>query len=151
MSIELVVLLYVVSIALLLAEVFVPGGILGVLGAIGLGTSIYFGFTQHGTLIGLLQIIVAVIVLPIALYLGLKRLALKKELKTEEGFIAEKDELVKLLYQEGITLTRLHPTGIVRIEGRKVDVVTEGGIIERDIKIKVIKVEGNRVVVRAIE
>ncbi len=53
--------------------------------------------------------------------------------------------------QRGRTLSQLRPAGRAMINGKRVDVVTEGSLIEADVEIIVITVEGNRVVVRAVE
>ena len=51
---------------------------------------------------------------------------------------------------EGITLTPLRPAGTAELEGRRVSVVAETGFIESDTRVRVLRVEGNRVVVRAL-
>ena len=48
-------------------------------------------------------------------------------------------------------VTPLHPTGIALIQNRRVDVVTRGEMLEQGQKIKVVKVEGNRIVVENAE
>jgi membrane-bound serine protease (ClpP class) len=59
---------------------------------------------------------------------------------------AEKPEL---LDKTGTALTTLRPSGTALIDGRRVDVVTEGSMIERGTPIRVVAIEGLRVVVRA--
>jgi membrane-bound serine protease (ClpP class) len=44
----------------------------------------------------------------------------------------------------------LRPSGTANINGQRVDVVTEGGLIERGTAVKVVAVEGSRIVVRAV-
>ncbi len=56
-----------------------------------------------------------------------------------------------LLGKEGRTLGMLRPSGIAEIDGRRYDVVAEGVPINPDRPIRVVLVEGNRVVVREIE
>jgi membrane-bound ClpP family serine protease len=60
---------------------------------------------------------------------------------------AEKPEL---LHQTGTAATVLRPSGTAIINGRRVDVVTEGDLVERGAPIRVVAVEGMRVVVRAV-
>lgn len=50
----------------------------------------------------------------------------------------------------GTAITDLHPTGVANIDGRRVDVVTEGGYIATGTEIEVIADEGYRRVVRAV-
>ncbi|HEV3029325.1 MAG TPA: NfeD family protein [Planctomycetota bacterium] len=55
-----------------------------------------------------------------------------------------------LLGKEGQAQTILRPAGIALIEGKKVDVVTAGENVEKGSRVKVTKVEGNRIVVRSV-
>jgi membrane-bound serine protease (ClpP class) len=55
-----------------------------------------------------------------------------------------------LLHQTGQTLTTLRPSGTAIIDGKRVDVVSEGAFIEPGHPIKVVAIEGLRVVVRAV-
>ena len=50
--------------------------------------------------------------------------------------------------QTGSTYTDLRPSGKAVIGEDRVDVVTEGAFIEKDRPVKVVAVEGKRVVVR---
>jgi membrane-bound serine protease (ClpP class) len=50
----------------------------------------------------------------------------------------------------GVALTQLRPSGTAKINGQRVDVVTEGALIERGTAVKVVVVEGARIVVREI-
>ncbi len=52
---------------------------------------------------------------------------------------------------EGIATTKLRPAGQARFGDAIVDVVAEGDFIEQNKKVKIIKIQGNRVVVRRIE
>ena len=56
---------------------------------------------------------------------------------------------VALLHQAGSAFTVLRPSGTALIGGLRVDVVTEGGLIEKGTPLKVVAIEGMRVVVRA--
>ncbi|MFH1231521.1 MAG: NfeD family protein [Planctomycetota bacterium] len=150
MSIEIIILIYVAAFAVLILEVFVPsGGVLAVLGGLGLILSIYYGF-QQSTLLGIGQIIVSIITIPLMFYFGLKQLTLKKSLPVEEGFHSEKSGLDFLLNKEGVAFTNLRPSGTVLIDGKRFDVVTEGEMIDKNTPIKVAKIEGSRIVVKTI-
>ena len=149
MGLEYVVIIYAAGLILLITEVFVPGGLLGIAGAIGLSISIYYGFIDYGLWFGSIQFILTLIILPFGFFFALKRLKLSKELKNDDGFVSSKEGLDELIGKEGISYTYLRPAGTVVIDGKKIDVVTEGGMIEKDKPVKIIKVEGSRIVVRA--
>ncbi|MCE2449110.1 MAG: NfeD family protein [Candidatus Latescibacteria bacterium] len=55
-----------------------------------------------------------------------------------------------MLGQTGEVLTTLRPAGRAQFGERVVDVVSEGGYIERGEQIEVLKVAGNRVVVQLV-
>ena len=61
------------------------------------------------------------------------------------------EPLEKYMGAEGVSITHLRPAGIAKIGSRRMDVVSEGTYIDKDKKLKVIAVEGNRVVVREME
>lgn len=52
--------------------------------------------------------------------------------------------------KEGVSLTILRPTGIADFNGIKLDVITEGEFIQKDKKVKIIQVQGNRIVVKEV-
>jgi membrane-bound serine protease (ClpP class) len=56
----------------------------------------------------------------------------------------------ELLNKTGQALTLLRPSGMAMIDGKRVDVVTEGPPVEQGTPIKVVAIEGLRVVVRAV-
>lgn len=55
-----------------------------------------------------------------------------------------------LLHRTGVAITQLQPSGAAFINGKRVDVISEGALIDRGASIKVVAVEGLRVVVREV-
>jgi membrane-bound serine protease (ClpP class) len=74
------------------------------------------------------------------------RLALSKT-QVEEGGYQTTADLGSLVGKTGVAFTTLRPGGTALIDGQKVDVVASGGFIEKDARIKVLSVEGIKVVV----
>jgi len=68
-----------------------------------------------------------------------------------KGWRANEAGLDALLGQEGTTLTKLRPAGMVEIGGRRVDVVADSEFLDAGIRVRVCEVEGNRVMVEAAE
>lgn len=141
-----VILLYVAGLGLAVAECFLPGMVLGLLAAAALGTSVVFGFIYHWG-VGAAQVGITLLVLPTAFFAGMRRLSLKASLGGSSSFARDYSAFVG---KEGEAQTELRPAGIVAIDGVKLDVVTSGELVERSRRVRVVKVEGNRVVVRAI-
>jgi membrane-bound serine protease (ClpP class) len=55
-----------------------------------------------------------------------------------------------LLGKEGRTLTPLRPSGKAQFTGEPEDVVSHGEFIPEDVRVRVVRVEGNRVVVEPV-
>ncbi|MDI6788911.1 MAG: NfeD family protein, partial [Planctomycetota bacterium] len=146
MNIELVALIYFGSVAILVLEVFLPsGGVLAVLGCMGLIASIYYGFAIN-TFLGVGLLIASTIAIPLMFYYGLKKMALGKKLSVDDGFRSDSPVSAttsSLVNKEGIALTNLRPSGAILIDGKRIDVVTEGEMIDKNTPVRVVKIEGS--------
>ena len=60
-------------------------------------------------------------------------------------------ELQSLIGEVGRTVTPLLPSGIIEVEGRRIDTIAEGMGIEPGTLVRVVDVRGNRVIVRKLE
>lgn len=155
-GIEALVLL-ILGILLIVAEFFVTSGILGLLGvgAI-LGSLFMSGYDLgHMTLsisIALLVAILAAVILykSIGMERGVfKRIILRDRTSTELGYVSNvtRSELVGEI---GITVTPLRPSGTATFNNDRLDVISEGSFIEADVPVKIVHVEGVRIVVREV-
>jgi membrane-bound serine protease (ClpP class) len=145
---SLILVIYLVGAGLLIAEMFVPGGITGAIGVALMGTAIVFTFRQYGFFPGAGVTVVTVVGLPIVILKAIERNSLKKQISAGEGYVASQDGLEQLLDTQGEALTKLRPAGMAQLDGRRVDVVAESGMIAKGATVRVVMVEGNRVVVR---
>lgn len=138
-------------------EVFFPSlGMLGTLAAISVIGGGVVAYTQGPTSLFMIYLMVSFIMVPGMLLLALKifpKTPIGKHFTIDgptfdrkEGQATEKG-IETLVGREGFTVTPLHPAGIALIDDRRVDVVSRGEMIEKETKVKVIKVEGNRIVV----
>jgi membrane-bound serine protease (ClpP class) len=80
-----------------------------------------------------------------------KRLRLEMRVDRKSGFEVGGKEFNALTGKSGIALSSLRPAGTALIEGERIDVLTEGEYIEKDTRIRVERVEGNRIFVRKTE
>jgi len=142
------------GILVLVAEVLLPsGGILTIIAAGLLGYSIYLAFTTISVDAGVWLIAADIIILPIVAVVGFKMLArsplaLRSSLGKSEGVFSYDEKLLALEGKEGVAVTNLRPSGTVKIDSRRIDVVTRGDFIEKGEAVIVSKVEGSRVIVR---
>ena len=77
------------------------------------------------------------------------KVVLKDESRAERGFVSAEPRQ-ELLGATGEVLTELRPSGSVRLNGRPVEVVSEGAFVAKGVQVQVVAVEGNRVVVRQV-
>jgi len=159
MSLWILIALVIIGLIAIILEFFVPAaGIIGGSGIVCLIASTILAYIHIGIKVGTAFLVVVLIGTPATILVALKifpntfvgkRLILKSSQKQEEGYVAyTREKYNDLLGEEGITLTKLRPSGVVKINDRKYSVVTSGELIDKDEKIKVIKVEGSRIVVR---
>ena len=157
-----------VSLGLILVAMeifFIPGfGIAGIFGILalmgGLGLSLIgSGATWDSTLSALGQVSLSILVaILVALFLlryfqrlpfG-KRLLLKTSLLSKEGYASSPEEDQRWLGKRGTAATDLHPSGIAHLNGDRVDVVSDGDFINVGQAVEVVRVDGNRIVVRLL-
>nr|WP_230496402.1 nodulation protein NfeD [Pseudoneobacillus rhizosphaerae] len=151
------IILFVIGILLLVAELFLPGGLIGILGfAVIIGS--FFLASENVIHMGI-SILIAIIISIVASIFMIKVLGRKMSIfkkiilndstNTEQGYVSNVNR-VDLLDKQGVTLTQLRPAGKIKIEDEIIDAVSEGAFIQKDQEVKVIKVEGSRIVVRGI-
>jgi membrane-bound serine protease (ClpP class) len=154
-AIELFFILLAVGLLLLGAEIFVPGGILGIIGAVALLGAVILGFTAfpgYGSIIALCIFILTgiAVILWIKIFpqtrIG-KNMTMSRDLSTSK---ASEAGIENLLNKTGITASKLRPGGFAEIDGHRKDVITRGEMIDAGKKIKVIEIESNRIVVTEV-
>jgi len=143
-------LIYLLGIAILFVEAFVPGGFLGVIGTGVVVSSIVLAYWHYpdNPLYGTSLIFISLVIIPSIFILMFRKITLTSSQYLEEGYTAS-EGLEALLDKEGIAITPLRPSGIAEIDGKRIDVTSENVMVEEKTPIKVVKVEGSRVVVKA--
>jgi len=155
-AIQIFAVLLGAGLLLLGAEIFVPGGILGTFGGLLLLGAMIAGFPAfpgygHFVAIGILFLVGIAIALWIK-YFPRSRVGQAMTVsKDESDFSAVEDGLDDLMGAQGEAKSDLRPAGFALINGRRVDVVTQGGMIDKGTAITVVEVEANRVVVKPSE
>jgi len=148
----LLLTLLIAGVALLLAEVFLPGMIAGVLGVVCLLGAAVVGFAEFGPKVGsliLMAELFAGTVLTILWMRYFPKTPLGKKYILDPSTAAHAPtEPKKWLGYEGVALTDLRPAGSARLEGEKVDVITNGEHLESGTRVKVVRVDGPSIFVR---
>lgn len=154
-----VLFLFLLGIVLLVMELFVtPGfGVTGVLGLASIGGSVFLSYSNSNEAwlsLGLSTVwtlVLMAITLQVLNKSGLiQRMALQTSQSRAEGYTAVPgfDEFIG---REGIAISTLRPAGTGEFDGERLDIVSEGDFILPQTKVKIIRVEGRRIVVRALE
>lgn len=154
------VFLYIACAALIVAEVFIPSaGLLSIaaLACLAGGITIFF---LHSPLAGWIGVVIAVFMVPSLLVMAYKLLPrtrfgkhvlLAPPVRDRGEAISDTPELAMLVGRTGRVLTTMRPVGMCDFDGRRVECVAERGYLEREKKVKVIRVEGTQVTVRVID
>lgn len=150
-------LIFILGVGLLIAELFVSGGILGIIGAVLVGTSIIMAGADpmHMTISVLIAVTIATIGVVVTMKFFGKRLHLLNKMvlmdstSTDQGYVSNENR-TELLGQIGVTLTPLRPAGVMRLNDERIDIVSDGGFINANESVKVIEVEGSKIVVTKV-
>ncbi len=170
-------LLFAGGAVLLLVEIFfIPGfGVTGILGiaamAVALVLSLFelhlpfdvsfeLGYFQQALESAVVRLAVALVVVIVGAvtmtrYLPSTRwgrhLVLQSSTGAAVGYVSSPKKDFELLGKTGRALSKLRPAGIAELDGRRVDVVSEGEFIDAGSTIQVLLVDGNRVVVKKVQ
>ena len=147
--------LLLVGTLLIGAEIFIPGAVAGTLGGAALFGAVMVAFGISSTcgfyvLFGVFILVALTTFAWIRLF-PKSGIGQKMTLSVDGKAFKSADFHQSLLGKTGITHSELRPAGYAMIDGKRIDVVSEGSVIDIHVPILVIKVEGSRVVVRKVE
>lgn len=139
-------------------EIFTPGfSIPGVLGIIAMIAGVALGANslQEALVMILILLVILSIMLIVMMTMANKGkldrspIVLSHTSSRDEGYLSTQD-LDYFVGMQGKTVTVLRPSGTVELNGVRLDVVTRGEFIDEGEYVTVDKVEGRRIVVKAI-
>lgn len=149
-----ILLLFAAGVVLLAFEVFVPGAVLGILGALAMLGGCALAFHAYGASGGMIATLVAFALLGAMLYIefvwlpktrvGGKLFLRRSVSATSQPPVAEANSVVG---REGIAVTTLAPSGYVLVEGRRYEAFSQSGLIPRDAPVAVVGIDNFRLIV----
>lgn len=150
-----ILILSVVGIVAILAELVLPGGVLGVAGILCLVMAVITTFVEYGATAGMIALVALVILGFLTLNLWMRFFHLlpftnKLLLHDEVGSDSELEERQNLIGTNGTALTDIHPSGRADLNGDRIDVMSEGAAIEKGANITVVETRGPSIFVREI-
>lgn len=156
-SVILMIIIYFVGLVLIVVDGKIVND--GTLATIGLVTMLVSVGVAAPNLTSALFAIIGVIVGAACSFFFLKvfkrremwtKIALKDQLSKEAGYNSMNMEYEKLVGEEGITLTDLRPVGTIKINGKNYSAQSDGKWIKKDMKVKVVIVDGTKIQVEEI-
>lgn len=153
-------LLIGLGVVLLVAEFFLPtGGVTLVAAVACFALAVGLIFLYGDTLEAVMAVIGLSVGLPVAgavMFAGWKRLSLKSALDADNvdttvGDTPEIAELEGLRGLIGKTLSPMRPAGIVQLDGRRVDAMSQGPMIDPGVWVKCVDVRAGVVIVRKLD
>jgi membrane-bound serine protease (ClpP class) len=153
------IILFVIGAILLAAEVLLPtGGIFVVVSLLFFALGVGIIFAQGTNMEALAALGGLVVGFPVAGLIAVsawRRLSIGAILPSDdvEGYSASRGlaELESLANHTGKTVSPMRPSGTVEFDGRRIDAMTEGVMIEEGVWVRCIAVKGGKVIVRQIE
>lgn len=137
--------------AAIILEFFVPSaGIIGLIGAGFVIAGIVFTYMNLGVLAGTIFLVACAIIGPIIMFLYFKIFPnsyIGKKLILNHQSPNNDTNHGDLINNKGITDTTLRPIGYAIINKKRYNVTTLGEFIDKDSKIKVLKIEGYKIIV----
>ena len=155
-----IIICFVVGIGLLILEAFMPGfGAPGITGVVLEVITLVMTWFEHGPVATLAMLLIVLLVLAIAISTSLRSITSGRLSKSsivhsatesnEEGYRSTQD-LSVFMEKVGVASTVLRPTGIADFEGVRLNVSSEGDYIPAGTQVRIVKVEGAKILVRAI-
>ncbi len=149
-----IVLLFLIGVTLLAAEIFLPGALAGIIGAIALLAGSVLSFREFGLAGGLIASTGALVLLGLMIYLELvvlprtkfgRRLVVQStQDATSQPMPAEAAAVVG---RTGVALTTLAPSGYVSVENRRYEAFCRTGLAAKGATLKVVAVDNFRLIV----
>jgi len=140
---------------LMIVEVFVPGfGLPGIMGIVFIAAGTVLVGMSYGAMTAVAVLLVTIALLALFVSWVMRR-ASRGKLPHSALFLKEREELHNdqadmqvLVGKKGMTISVLRPAGIGDFDGVRLNVVTEGDFIEKDMPIEIVRVDGSRIVVK---
>jgi len=148
---QLAIALLVIGFVLMFFEVLLPGMVLGACAILSMIASVALAYanTDYGNVF-LVIALVLLMVFTVGFVYWFPKSHMGQKLTSTSTVGDLGINLSDLINNTGSAYTDLRPSGNATIGDRRVDVVTEGTMIDKGTPIRVVAVEGSRVVVREV-
>lgn len=149
-----VILLFLLGVLLLAGEVFVPGAVLGIVGALFMTVGCVVSFVRFGAWGGMLATGTAAMLLGAMLYLELvwlpkSRFGKNMVVQSTSGTVSQPAvaDLQAVVGKAAEAITTLAPSGYVRVDGRRYEAFSQSGHVAKGARLSVVGVDNFRLIV----
>lgn len=160
MLLAVVIVLFLLGLLLVAVEIYVPGGIVGTVGALFLVAANLLVYQSYGS--GMLAVSVCVTIAGILLaviagFVVLPRTSLGRVFTLgathtqQAGFVSARADLDDLIGKTGVTQSPLRPSGVALIDGKRTDVIARDAFVPAGTAVQVVAIEAGRVVVKPLD
>jgi len=151
--VSVIVVLFLIGLLMLSLEIFLPGGVLGVMGGLAMIVAVVFAFRDYGTGGGALALVVGLVL--IATSIVIEFVVLPKTRWGQKFYLASAvtgvatapADAKTVTGRECESLTVLAPSGQVLLDGKRYEAFCRDGYAERGARLKVQGLDNFRLIV----
>ena len=147
--ISLILLILLGLVLKILDFLVIPGGVVAILGVLCMVGGVVTSFVQFGTTVGILTLVLTAVITLGSFWLMMRTKTWRKlQLKTQiDSKMNEVDESKLKEGTEGVSVSRLAPTGTGLFGDTEAEVVSMQGFIDQNTPIVIRKIDGSKIIV----
>lgn len=153
-----IIVLFAIGIVLVAVEILVPGGLLGLVGGLCLLAGVVAAFNQFGAFGGAIATGLALFIGAATIYaefVVLPKTRLAKKFTMSETVAGrsqpEVADRAAVIGREVVAVTKLAPSGVVTLDGRRYEAFSQSGLAEVGCRLKVVDADTFRLIVTQIK
>lgn len=153
-----IILLFAIGIVLVAVEILVPGGLLGLIGGLCLLAGVVAAFNQFGASGGAIASALALFIGAVTIYAEfviLPKTRLAKKFTMSETVAGrsqpEVADRAAVIGREVVAVTKLAPSGVVTLDGRRYEAFSQSGLADVGTRLKVVDADTFRLIVTQIK
>ncbi len=148
--------LFLLALLLATAEVLIPGGVLGLFALVALATGAYFAAEPWGLGGSILYFMLGGLAIIVAVYFEFRligktrlrnRFVLGSAVSGRTESVHADDEIIG---SDGVTLTTMAPTGMIRVGDRKYEAFSRSGFLEKGQSVRVTGRDNFRLIIEKV-
>lgn len=150
--ITLILLILLGIVLMVLDFLVIPGGVVAIIGVLCMVGGVVTAFVQFGTTVGFLTLLLTAALTFLFFFLMMRTKTWRKlQLNTQiDSKMNEVDESKLKVGTEGVSVSRLAPTGTAVFGDTEAEVVSLQGFIDENTPVVIQKIEGSKVVVEIL-